>query len=151
MIELRITGETPQDFLQNVIVAHAALAFRGAVATAKPAEPAVATGDSEKTTQKSLDPALEEPVKPAPARARGRPAAVKKEEPAEALIAEPVPEAPKDLEGMRAYLQSVIATVGTDKVSALIASFGAKLSAVPLDKYPDMARAARKLLDGAAA
>ncbi len=158
MIELRITGETPQEFLQQLIVAHAAMTFRGVVA-AMPAgiAPEVANDDPNRptTTDRPPDQAETKPGK------RGRPRKEDTSEPTPAaetaapetgaVTAEVKPEAveietPKDKDAMRALLNTVIMKVGTGKAKELIAEYGENLSAVGLDKYPEMARKAHKLI-----
>lgn len=143
MIELRISGENAQEFFNQISVLNAVLA-RAIV----PAAPSVGSVETETSTETTEAPA--ETIK------RGRkkkedpaPEAVEAKQVADETTAAPVAEeidVPKDLEGMRALLGSLIPRFGVEAVNAIVHPIAPVLSKVPLEEYPKIARLAHKKL-----
>lgn len=150
MIELRITGETPQDFFKEFAVMNAVLLRNMTTAV-----PVVESGENGPPTVATTEAPVadSEPAKK-PAASRK-----KKDEPAPDAVAAkqaadeatPVPAAeeidvPKDLDGMRALLSQVLRKHGVDAVNQIVHPIAPVLSKVPVDEYPKIARLAHKKL-----
>lgn len=145
MLELRISGENAQEFFHQIAVLNTVLS-RAVVSAA----PSVGNVESENPTEAAQP-------DPEPVKKRGRkantaepaPEAVEAKQAADEATPTPAAEeinVPKDLEGMRALLGSLIPRFGVEAVNAIVHPIAPVLSKVPVEEYPRIARLAHKKL-----